>query len=136
MDALIEAIRVAVAPDAPNDARAAGAAACRTILTTLDAQPGEQMVTAVLPEPAQLATLIGAMRGVPTEQLLDLAIAKVRSDHREIRRRNARADLRYAGCARAVPRSAALQSRCAGSRTPRDQRGDERQVADRGDDGD
>jgi hypothetical protein len=78
MEDLLETIRVATAPDATADTRAAGAAACRALLIELDVRPNEA-TDVVLPQPAQIATLIRSLRGVPAEQLLDLAIAKARS---------------------------------------------------------
>src|SRR5262245_1817611 len=51
---LIGAIRSAVAPGASPEARAAGATACRSILTVLEAKPGEPLAAA--PGPATLPT--------------------------------------------------------------------------------
>ncbi|MBV8758682.1 MAG: hypothetical protein JO257_15455 [Deltaproteobacteria bacterium] len=76
---LIEAIRVAVAPDATPEARVAGATACRAILTALEATPGEPMTAAPVAPPTPVTAIVGALRGVPPDQLLDLAIAKLRS---------------------------------------------------------
>lgn len=84
MENLLEAIRAAVADNASDDARSAGAQACRTILTALEAKAGEPLTTAA---PAidpnapvvQVAQMVSALRTVPVEQLLDLAIAKVRA---------------------------------------------------------
>jgi hypothetical protein len=78
MDALLESIRTALVPEASADAREAGANACRTILTALEAKPAEPMPATVV-EPAQIAALITTMRGMPPDQLLELAIAKLRS---------------------------------------------------------
>ena len=79
MDQLIETIRAAIAPDASAEARAAGAQACRTILAALDAASG-QPLAAASPIPASpIASIVGALRGVPPDQLLDLAIAKLRA---------------------------------------------------------
>jgi hypothetical protein len=75
----IETIRAALADDASPEARTAGAAACRAILGALEASPGEQMATATPINTSQIAGIVGALRGVPPEQLLDLAIAKLRS---------------------------------------------------------
>jgi hypothetical protein len=75
----IEAIRVAVAPDATPEARAAGATACRAILTALEAMPGEPMTATPVVPPSHAHAIVGALRGVPPDQLLDLAIAKLRS---------------------------------------------------------
>jgi len=80
MDNLLEAIRAATAPEASEEARAAGVAACRTILVALEAQPGEPIAAAIVPpNPTQVASAVAALRGVPVDQLLDLAIAKLRS---------------------------------------------------------
>ncbi len=80
METLIESIRIAVATDATDEQRAAGAQACRTIATALESKPGEAIVAPALPTTApQLAQMISALRGVPPEQLLDLAIARLRA---------------------------------------------------------
>jgi hypothetical protein len=91
MDDLIEAIRAACASDASDDIKERGAQACRTILTALDAKAGEPLA-ALTPTPtepaasaetvpagAQIAALVGALKGVPPEQLLDMAIARLRA---------------------------------------------------------
>lgn len=92
METLIEAIRVALLPDATDEAKHQGALACRTILTALDTKEGEPLAaqaepTAVPPPPApspaiephQVAAIVGALRELPAEQLLDLAIARLRA---------------------------------------------------------
>jgi hypothetical protein len=81
MDELVEAIRAAVAPEAPNDIRTAGAAACRTILTALDSSQGPAMTeAAVAPsQTSKIANAVAMLRNVPADQLLDLAIAKLRA---------------------------------------------------------
>jgi hypothetical protein len=80
MDDLLEAIRAAVTAGAAPEARAAGAAACRSILAALDATSGQPMVTAAPASPAPaIANIVSALRGVPPDQLLDLAIAKLRA---------------------------------------------------------
>jgi hypothetical protein len=77
MSDLLEAIRIAVASGASPEARKAGAAACRALLTDLD---GGVPSSAPLPlNASMIANVVSAMRGVPSEQLLDLAIAKLRS---------------------------------------------------------
>jgi hypothetical protein len=70
-DEHFETIRTAIKPDATPEARAAGATACRTILAKLESAPKVN--------PAAIAQAVSAMRGLPTEQLLDLAIAKLRT---------------------------------------------------------
>lgn len=81
MDQLLEAIRAAIAADSTDEVKAAGASACRTILTALEAKAGEPMV-----HPAMLASssnpieaIASAVRGMPVEQLLDVAIARLRA---------------------------------------------------------
>ena len=78
MHDLIESIRTALAAEASAEQRAAGVAACRTILRALDATPGEPL-TAEPTNASPLAAILGALRGVPPDQLLDLAIAKLRA---------------------------------------------------------
>jgi hypothetical protein len=72
---LIESIRAAVADGASPDARAAGANACRTLLTALEAPP------ALPPGPPSLpiAAIASALRTIPPDQLADLLIAKLRT---------------------------------------------------------
>lgn len=82
MEQMIETIRAAIAPDATDDVRSAGATACRTILTALGARAGEPLAAAS-PAPSstasEIATTVAALRHVPPEQLLDLAIARLRA---------------------------------------------------------
>lgn len=95
METLIETIRVAVQSDATDEAKHQGALACRTILTALEAKAGEPLVPSTDPsaatpsapvsqpapaiEPQQVAAIVGALRGMPAEQLLDLAISRLRA---------------------------------------------------------
>jgi hypothetical protein len=67
MDTLIETIRFAVTDSATAQQKQAGAAACRTILTALEGQVGQPL--AAPPSAPQ----------VGVDQMLDLAIAKLRS---------------------------------------------------------
>ena len=76
MDALIEAIRAASVAGASDEARAAGAQACRTILTALEAKPGQPLAA---PAAADVAALVASVSGIPVDQLLDLAIARLRA---------------------------------------------------------
>lgn len=77
MNDLLETIRISLAADAAPAARQAGAAACRTILVGLE---GGVPPSATPPLNASaIANVVTALRGVPPEQLLDLAIAKLRS---------------------------------------------------------
>jgi hypothetical protein len=79
--ALISSIRAAVAAGASAEARVAGATACRSILTVLEAKPGQPLaaepqrpaspaspITALLKQPGFLNQLAAMSR----EQLLDL----------------------------------------------------------------
>jgi hypothetical protein len=83
METLIEAIRVALLPDATDDAKHQGALACRTILTALETKEGEPLAkpsdTAAAQPTLQVAAMVGALRALPPEQLLDLAIARLRA---------------------------------------------------------
>ena len=81
MEQLLEAIRAAVAPDATDEVKTAGATACRSILATLE-PPSSPTGTARSDAPAidpNIAALAMAIRGMPMDQLLDLAIAKLRT---------------------------------------------------------
>ena len=74
MDEVFDAIRAAMAPDATAELRAAGARACKALLGTLETTP----TTSVQPTPP-IANIVAALRSAPPEQLLDLAIAKLRA---------------------------------------------------------
>jgi len=78
MEQHIEVIRLAIATDATEEARVAGIAACNEILQAL--QPALPVPQTNMANPSeQLAQLAGALRGVPMDQLLDLAITKLRT---------------------------------------------------------
>jgi hypothetical protein len=80
-DSLLDSIRAALASDASAETRAAGASACRTIMTALEATPGAPLggaVPTVAPNPLA-AAIAGIVRSTPPEQLLDLVIAKLGS---------------------------------------------------------
>jgi hypothetical protein len=79
MKELLESIAAALAFDASTEARVAGAYACRTILTALEASPGMPIAEATTTPSSPVATVVAALRGVPPDQLLDLAIAKLRA---------------------------------------------------------
>jgi hypothetical protein len=97
MDDLIEKIRAAANADATDEARTAGADACRALLIALDAKPGEPMASPVpsgeasivpvplapttqLPTPhAAAQAIVSALRGMTPDQLLDVAIARLRA---------------------------------------------------------
>ena len=80
MEALLEAIRAATAPDAPQKARASGIEACRSLLVAFGAEQGQPLANPQRAEPGPVATALAAlMRTTPPEQLLDMAIAKLRA---------------------------------------------------------
>ena len=78
MENLIEAIRNAVADHASDEARATGAQACRTILTALEAKPGDPLVMpssqpSEANEPAaQFAQMLGALREIPSRKVFGI----------------------------------------------------------------
>jgi hypothetical protein len=74
MEAIIDAIRAALAKDATPEVRAAGIAACRSALAALEPAAARPPIDA-----AGVAHVVAALRGAPPDQLLDLAIAKLRS---------------------------------------------------------
>jgi len=78
MDNLLETIRVALAPDATGEMKAAGIVACRAILAELDSGD-TAAVTSPMPAPLPIASIVSALRGVPPDQLLDLAITRLRA---------------------------------------------------------
>lgn len=84
MDNLIEAIKNAIAPNAPEEARAVGAQACRTILVALETPAGEPLGSPTAPAPpadptSPLHMVATALRTVPPDQLLDLAIERLKA---------------------------------------------------------
>jgi hypothetical protein len=76
---LIESIRAALEPEASPEVRAAGATACRYILSTLEPSAAQPLASPPLMSSPQIASIVGALRGLPADQLLDLAITKLRS---------------------------------------------------------
>jgi hypothetical protein len=76
VEAIIVAVRGAFAADATTEARAAGAHACRAVLAVLE--PAVQPNAPVQLNAAAVMQAVTALRGVPADQLLDLAIAKLR----------------------------------------------------------
>lgn len=78
MDELITTIRAAVAEGATAEHKQRGVAACRAILTALDAAPGQALAA-----PAAATTAppnpFSVLRQLDVDQVLDLVIAKLRS---------------------------------------------------------
>ena len=81
MENVIDSIRAAITTDATPEAKAAGVTACRAILAALEATPGQPLAApAVVPlSGSQIAGVVSALRGVPPDQLLDLAIQRLRA---------------------------------------------------------
>jgi len=77
MDELFNTIRNAIATDASPTARVAGAQACRTILAALEGTPGQPLVAP--PPSSPMQAVLAALSNTPPEQLLDLAIAKLKA---------------------------------------------------------
>ena len=75
LDRLISSIRASVAPGVSAETRSAGAAACRALLTALEAQVGEPLmpgVPATLRTPATtLASILTQLASMPREQILE-----------------------------------------------------------------
>lgn len=79
MQELLEIIHHAVAPDATAETRMAGAEAARRLAALLEPnQLPTQPVDAAAPV-AGIAELAAVLRGVPMDQLLDMAIVKLRA---------------------------------------------------------
>jgi hypothetical protein len=76
VETIIVTVRSAFAPDATVETKAAGAQACRAILSALE--PPVQPNAPVQLNAAAVVQAVTALRGVPAEQLFDLAIAKLR----------------------------------------------------------
>jgi hypothetical protein len=78
LDRLISSIRASVAPGVSAEMRSAGAAACRALLTALEAQVGQPLMPgapATLATPATpaatLASLLTQLASMPREQILE-----------------------------------------------------------------
>ena len=72
MHELLESIRAAIVEGATADHKAAGAQACRTILTALEAEVGRPLTIPGAPMP-------GPLSGIDPTHALDLLIARLRS---------------------------------------------------------
>lgn len=81
MEQLLEAIRAATQPDASDATKVAGANACRMLLAALETKQGDPLPAPVpMPTAApDITALVASLKGVPVDQLLDLAIAKLRT---------------------------------------------------------
>jgi hypothetical protein len=80
MEQLLETILAALASGASDEAKAAGASACRTIVTALEAKAGEPMAMVTPSAPSlPIEAIAAAVRGMPVDQLLDVAIARLRA---------------------------------------------------------
>jgi hypothetical protein len=84
MENLIEAIKNAIAPNAADEARALGAQACRTVLVALETPAGEPLKAPTVPnasptDTSPLQMVATALRTLPPDQLLDLAITRLKA---------------------------------------------------------
>jgi len=86
MESQLETIRAALMEDADDEARSAGASACRAILATLALAETTQSSAhsppasaPTLPNAAELAAMLSVIKTVPVDQLLDLAINRLRA---------------------------------------------------------
>lgn len=77
--ALLASIRAAIGPSASQEARTAGASACRSILAVLEAKPGQPLAGAPPTQPQSLLAsllsqpgLLNKLAAMSREQLLDL----------------------------------------------------------------
>ena len=77
MENLIESIKAALNPEATDDTREAGVVACRMILTALKATAGQPLAAPPVETPAQVVASM--VRGMPMDQLMDLAIARLKA---------------------------------------------------------
>jgi hypothetical protein len=71
---VVDAIRASIAPGASAEERAAGAAACRALAAKLD-PAGAPQPPIIAPELVQ--QLVGVLRTMDIDQVLDIAIAKL-----------------------------------------------------------
>jgi hypothetical protein len=85
---LIASIRAAVVPGVSADVRAVGAAACRAILTALEAQVGHPLAAAAAaptpPTPltsstSPLAGMLSHLAAMPREQLIEFLLGRLRN---------------------------------------------------------
>jgi len=77
-DALLEAVKRALEPEATTESRAAGAQACRTLLAALGAGEGEPLVAAPLPS-TPVATAARQLAAAPPGAVLDAVIARLQA---------------------------------------------------------
>lgn len=80
MESLINTVREAITEGASEQARAAGAQACRALLAAFEAKIGEPLTTqpasASVSPPIQ--ALASALRGMTADQLLDTLIVRLK----------------------------------------------------------
>lgn len=77
LEPLMEAIRRAVADDADDLTRKAGADACRALLAALDTKPGDPLTDP--PPSSPLAAMAAAAEQAPPGVVLDTIIAKLKA---------------------------------------------------------
>jgi hypothetical protein len=83
MENLVDNIRNAIAADASEDARAAGIAACRSLLSELEPPPTQALAPAqTLPAgipPEAIPQIVSMVSKMDLNQLLDVAIDRLRT---------------------------------------------------------
>ncbi|MBE7452269.1 MAG: hypothetical protein HS111_26315 [Kofleriaceae bacterium] len=79
MESTFDTIRTALAEDTTPEQRAAGVAACHTLLGALDAQPTPSSSASSSPSPPAFAPSTHPLGSLPIDQVLDLVIVKLRS---------------------------------------------------------
>jgi hypothetical protein len=78
MEQLIETIRSALDPNADDNAKAAGASACRTVLAALETEPGKPLAPPMTPS-SSMAMAVQQLRNAPPSLVLDALIAKLKT---------------------------------------------------------
>jgi hypothetical protein len=73
VETMLTTIRGAFVDDATDEARRAGNAACRAMLAVLEPAPQQPQI-----DTAMIARAVAGLRGAHPDQLLELAIAKLR----------------------------------------------------------
>lgn len=76
-EALVEAVKAALADDATPEAKAAAAAACRTLVAVFQADQGEPLASAPSASPA--VAMAQHMAGAPPSAVLDAVITRLQA---------------------------------------------------------
>jgi hypothetical protein len=81
MEKHVDTIRNAIAPDASAEARAAGIAACRSVLAELEPTAPQALTATPAPviPPEAITQLVAMVKQMDVNQLLDVAIDRLRA---------------------------------------------------------